>query len=178
MVSAFGATEMPTHTDPVTTAQGLAQFVKDYDLDGADIDYEDNEAMEAGKGEAWLISFTKELRRQLPNHIITHAPQGPYFKDEYYPQGGYVTVHQEVGDLIDFYNVQFYNQGNTQYNSYEELFTHSSGFFSNTSVNEIMGRGVPANKIVVGKPATPGDAMNTGYVNSADLGSWIERAYT
>ena len=31
-------------------------------------------------------------------------------------------VHEEVGNLIDFYNVQFYNQGDTQYNSYTELF--------------------------------------------------------
>ena len=51
MVSAFGATNMPTHTDPVDTATKLAKFVTDYSLDGADIDYEDNEAMEAGKGE-------------------------------------------------------------------------------------------------------------------------------
>jgi hypothetical protein len=49
-------------------------------LDGVDIDWEDNAAMEAGKGEDWLISFQTKLRQLLPNHIITHAPQGPYFK--------------------------------------------------------------------------------------------------
>jgi len=75
--------------------------------------------MEAGTGEDWLIRFTTKLRSLLPNKIITHAPQGPYFKNDYYPKGGYVTVHQKVGSMIDFYNVQFYNQGNTQYNSYE-----------------------------------------------------------
>lgn len=69
--------------------------------------------MEAGTAEAWLISFTKKLRSELPDHIISHAPQAPYFKSEYYQNGGYVTVDQEVGSLIDFYNVQFYNQGNT-----------------------------------------------------------------
>jgi len=119
LVSAFGATEMPTGKDPIALATKLAKFVTDYDLDGCDIDYEDNEAMEAGKGEDWLISFTTKLRSLLPNKIITHAPQGPYFKNDYYPKGGYVTVHQKVGSMIDFYNVQFYNQGNTQYNSYE-----------------------------------------------------------
>lgn len=91
--------------------------------------------MEAGKGEAWLIPFTKTLRSRLPHHIITHAPQAPYFKDEYYPKGGYVTVHREVGHLIDFYNVQFYNQGNSEYNTYDELFNHATGFFSGTSVS-------------------------------------------
>jgi len=49
-------------------------------LDGVDIDWEDNSAMEAGKGEDWLISFQTKLRQLLPNHVISHAPQGPYFK--------------------------------------------------------------------------------------------------
>lgn len=100
LVSAFGATEMPTSRDPVDVANKLAKFVTDYNLDGCDIDYEDNDAMEAGKGEAWLIAFTRRLRELLPTQIITHAPQAPYFKSEYYPKGGYVTVHREVGNLI------------------------------------------------------------------------------
>lgn len=70
----------------------------------------------------------------LPTQIISHAPQAPYFKNEYYPKGGYVTVNQQVGNLIDFYNVQFYNQDNTQYNTYDELFIKANGFFSGTSV--------------------------------------------
>lgn len=70
----------------------------------------------------------------LPTHIITHAPQAPYFKKEYYPKGGYVTVNSQVGSLIDFYNVQFYNQGDTRYNTYDELFLRATGFFSGTSV--------------------------------------------
>ena len=117
-MSAFGATDNPTNLDPAVVATNLAKFVNDYDLDGCDIDYEDNAAMEAGKGEAWLISFTTKLRSLLPNKIISHAPQGPYFKNDYYPKGGYVTINQQVGNMIDFYNVQFYNQGDTQYNSY------------------------------------------------------------
>ena len=134
--------------------------------------------MEAGKGEAWLIAFQKKLREILPTHIITHAPQAPYFKSEYYPNGGYVTVHKEVGNLIDFYNVQFYNQGDTKYDSYEALFLQSGSFFSGTSVNEIIKRGIPSNKIVVGKPVTIADAANTGYVSSTDLGKWISTAYS
>jgi chitinase len=134
LVSAFGSTDMPTGQDPVQIATRLADFVKTYNLDGCDVDYEDNDAMEAGTGEAWLIAFTKKLRELLPTHIITHAPQGPYFKNEYYKNGGYKTVDAQVGNLIDFYNVQFYNQGDTKYNSYNELFIHSTGFFSNTAV--------------------------------------------
>lgn len=179
LISAFGATEFPTSAgiDPIDCANKLGGFVNANNLDGVDIDWEDNAAMEAGKGEAWLISFTRRLRELLPNHIITHAPQAPYFKQEYYPGGAYVTVHQQVGNLIDFYNVQFYNQGNTQYDTYNGLFLSSGSVFSGTSVKEIIQRGIPANKIVVGKPVTPGDASNTGWVSSNDLGQWTTTAY-
>ena len=46
----------------------------------------------------------------------------------------YMKVHNEVGNLIDFYNVQFYNQGNTQYDTYNELFKSANGYFPGTSV--------------------------------------------
>lgn len=48
MVSAFGSTDMPTGKDPVVVATNLANFVITNNLDGCDIDYEDNSAMEAG----------------------------------------------------------------------------------------------------------------------------------
>jgi len=52
----------------------------DNNVDGVDIDWEDNAAMEAGIGEEWLVKFQLKLRECLPNHIISHAPQAPYFK--------------------------------------------------------------------------------------------------
>ena len=74
--------------------------------------------MEAGQGEGWLIALTKKLREIIPHHIITHAPQAPYFRQEHYKNGAYMTIHREVGHLIDFYNIQYYNQGDTRYESY------------------------------------------------------------
>jgi chitinase len=59
-----------------------------------------------------------KLRELLPHHIITHAPQAPYFSTEAYKNGGYTKIHQKVGHTINFYNIQFYNQGNTQYNTF------------------------------------------------------------
>jgi hypothetical protein len=45
----------------------------------------------AGKGEAWLIELTTVLRSLLPNHIITHAPQAPYFVGTtHYPKNAYI----------------------------------------------------------------------------------------
>ena len=52
LVSAFGATEFPTtyYEDPAACGKALAEFVNINHLDGADIDWEDNAAMEAGTG--------------------------------------------------------------------------------------------------------------------------------
>lgn len=73
--------------------------------------------------------------------------------------------------------MQFYNQGGTTYNTYETLFKKSNGWSAKTSVKEIIDQGVPASKIVVGKPATQADVYNTGIVNNRDLGNWVLRAY-
>ena len=146
-----------------------------------DVDWEDNYAMNRGEGPDWIIKFTRALREIIPNHIVTHAPQAPYFKEEHYTAGvagAYMTVHRAVGDLIDFYNVQFYNQVDSRYDTYKELFLAGTGSeFSKTSVKEIADRGVPLNKIVVGKPLIQADAANTGYVCQQDLGFWAAKAY-
>jgi chitinase len=99
-----------------------------------DIDYEDNKAMNKGTGEQWLIQFMVQLRKIIPFHIISHAPQGPYFTSTY-PSGGYRRVHKEVGHLIDFYNVQFYNQLNATYESYDLLFKNSGNVSPQTSIS-------------------------------------------
>ena len=121
LVSAFGGTEHPTSAgqDPKECGHKLGSFILNNNLDGVDIDWEDNAAMEAGTGESWVITFTRALREVIPNHIVIHAPQAPYFKEEYYKNGAYITINREVGHLINFYMVQFYNQGNTPYDSYE-----------------------------------------------------------
>jgi chitinase len=181
LISAFGGTTHPTTfgNDPKSTAEDLADFVANNNLDGVDVDWEDSAAMERGTGEEWLITFTTILRQKLPNHIITHAPQAPYFVDNLrkYPNGAYLTVNKKVGHMIDFYNVQFYNQGNTRYDTYELLFKESKGYFPGTSVEELIDIGIPAEKIVVGKPATRADVYNTGYVDASDLGNWTARYF-
>ena len=91
----------------------------DNNFDGADVDWEDNTAMNRGTGEQWLIAFTKALRETIPDRVITHSPQAPYFKSEFYTNHAYIAVHQAVGSLINFYNVQFYNQVDSRYDTYD-----------------------------------------------------------
>ena len=83
-----------------------------------------------------MIEFTKFIRLRLPNTIITHAPQAPYFGGRsHYPKNGYIAIEQAVGSMIQFYNVQFYNQVSTTYGTGHMLFNVSGGWASGTSVN-------------------------------------------
>jgi len=181
MVSAFGATESPTSAgeDPVTTANNLAAWVKTYGLDGVDVDYEDFSAFNGGTTKAvdWLVSFTKQLRSQLPagQYIITHAPVAPWF-EKGYQGGGYLAVDTAVGSLIDWYNIQFYNQGVSQYTTCDNLLNTSGGSYPGSSVFEISANGVPLNKLVIGKPAVAANAPSGGYVDPATLSTCVSQA--
>jgi chitinase len=181
IVSAFGSTDAPTTDgyDPVTVANNLAAFVLEYNLDGVDIDYEDFDAMNAqnGSAETWLTTFTETLRETLPlgQYILTHAPVAPWFST-LYASGAYLTVNMNVGSLIDWYNVQFYNQGTTEYTTCTGLLTESSMTWPNTSVFQIAEAGVTLDKLVIGKPATTADATN-GYMNTSLLAECVDMAY-
>jgi len=94
-----------------------------------------------------------------------------------YKNGGYMRVHKEVGHLIDWYNIQFYNQGENGYDSYQSLFQNSGGWFSNTAVDELILQGVEPHKIVIGKPASQADVMNTGLVNPIEMGNWAKQYF-
>ncbi|KAI0033508.1 glycoside hydrolase superfamily [Vararia minispora EC-137] len=180
IVSAFGETESPTTsgTDAASTAKTMAAWVKTYGLDGIDVDYEDFTAFDAQPGQAiqWLETFTKTLRQGLPagQYTISHAPVAPWFtKDNY--QGGYLTVDQAVGSMIDWYNVQFYNQGSGMYTDCSGLLTNAGSSFPGTSVFQIAAAGVDLNKIVIGKPGKSSDASN-GFLSTAELAICVAQA--
>jgi len=167
LVSAFGYGDNPTTLgkNPVTVANELSAFVKQNYLDGVDIDWEDFAALapDNGKAEKWLSDFTTALRKQLPvgKYFLTHAPVAPWFTSNAtrYPSGAYKTVDKNVGSLIDWYNVQFYNQG-TDYINCPSLLTRSVAHnYPNSSLFEIANLAkVPLSKLVIGKPASVADA--------------------
>ncbi|KAK0446751.1 glycoside hydrolase family 18 protein [Armillaria borealis] len=182
VVSVFGSTDKPTSSgaNATATAITMAEWVKRYNLDGIDVDYEDFKAVNAGDGraEAWIIAFTKELRRQLPQgeYILTHAPVAPWFTSG--SGGAYRTVHTAVGDSIDWYNVQFYNQGTTEYTTCTGLLTTSSSKNPQTALFQIASSaGVPLSKLVIGKPGANSDASN-GFMSTSTLASCLETAHS
>ena len=104
----------------------------------------------------------------LKEKIISHAPEAPYFDESQYKKGGgYMTVHKEVGSFTDFYTVEYFNQMSLKYDTYETLFEKSDPTTSllGTSVGELIQRGIPNHKIVIGKPASSKDVQNTGLVD-------------
>ena len=189
MVSAFGSTSNPTSSniDPTAVGKNLAMFVIENQLDGVDLDYEDNRAMSAGTAVPWLVNMTEAMLQtfssQAPGQkfYISHAPQAPYFMDGKYPQN-YVALFNTsisngiVGDHIDFLNIQFYNQGSSDYLTYETLFVKADGWSPNTALGQIAAKGIPMNKLVIGKPVTPGDVSNTGYVMQDTLAGIFKTA--
>ncbi|OBZ74820.1 Endochitinase 3 [Grifola frondosa] len=179
IVSAFGSTEEPTTqgVDPTSTANTMAQFVLNNGLDGIDVDYEDLDAMNAknGAAEAWLTTFTQTLRTQLPKgqFILTHAPLAPWFSTAY-PQA-YHTVDKNVGSLIDWYNIQFYDQGATEYTDCNGLLTTSGGQFPSSSVFEIANQGIPLSRLVIGKLGSTADG-SSGFMDPQTLGTCVAQA--
>ncbi|KAI6164652.1 glycoside hydrolase family 18 protein [Pisolithus thermaeus] len=182
IVSAFGSTDAPTSTgaDPTATANNLAAFVKQYGLDGADIDYEDFNAVNAqdGSAENWLTTFTQALRAQLPEgqYIITHAPVAPWFSP-IYVSGAYLAVDQTVGSLIDWVldPIVVITEGTSEYTTCTGLLNTSSSTWPSTALFQIAASGVPLNKLVIGKPATAGDA-NNGYMDPSTLAGCLGTA--
>lgn len=185
LVSAGGSTATPitdwidgSGIDGTTYGQKLADFVKQSHLDGADLDIEDG-AYQTHSSDAikWTTEATQALRNALgQNAVITHAPQAPYFSPSY-ANAPYLEIDRQVGSMIDFYNIQFYNQGtNNPYETYNELFVTSH--YPQSSVGEIHAAGVPLSRIVVGKPMNKTDASNTGWVSASDLASYIQQAKT
>ncbi|KAF8576290.1 glycoside hydrolase family 18 protein [Ramaria rubella] len=157
LVSAFGSTDSPTTDgkDPTALAESMASWVKTWNFDGIDVDYEDFKAVSAGTAVPWLQTFTTVLRKNLPagQFVITHAPVAPWFAIGQ----PYAILNATVGNLIDWYNIQFYSQG-TAYTTCETLISSSGDPFPGTSLLEIAASGVPQEKLVLGKPGTAEDA--------------------
>ncbi|KAJ7581133.1 glycoside hydrolase family 18 protein [Mycena floridula] len=173
VVSVFGSSDIPTSSgaDPIATANTMAQWVIQWGLDGID----DFDAMNAGDGKAvaWLINFTKQLRVLLPQdtYILTHAPVAPWFSAARFPSG-YLTVHNAVGSMIDWYNVQFYNQGVSEYTTCDNLLTTSSSTWPNSALFQIAASGVPLSKLVIGKPSAAGG----GFMSASTLATCLQSA--
>lgn len=123
---------------------------------------------------------------------MTHAPVAPWFSPGKFPSGGYLTVDRTVGNLIDWYNIQFYNrkhqpplnspcrahtflEGDSEYTTCDNLLRASSSTWPKSSIFEIGASGVDLSKLVIGKPAGFSDATN-GFMDANTLASCLSQA--
>ncbi|GJM08214.1 MAG: hypothetical protein DHS20C11_04900 [Lysobacteraceae bacterium] len=159
-------------------ATSLASFVRKYQLDGVDIDFEVSESFHTERpagvidGRQFLIRLTEALRQHLPapRYLISHAPQPPYL-DKSWHGGPYLDVIAKVGQDIDWLAVQYYDNpgfdlptdshvvgaGKTPFvTSYISLVEHPSG------------PNWPSTKLLVGKPVYKADAAN-GHIAPTDV---------
>lgn len=192
MVSCAGSTESPYTYDANAYGSSIGRFAAGNLLDGIDFDLENFGPgfVAAGKNaqeiQQWLSTSNAAARNAFASArgvqpVISHAPQAPYFgkvgdtNSWAGSTGGYSGVEQNAD--VDFYNVQFYNQGATCYVDYQGLFENSANCpaFPGTSVKEIQSYGIPLSKIVVGKPLLQADASN-GWVSPASLKSFVDQA--
>ena len=170
LVSAGGANFNMSSVDPTVFGTAVGTWAAQNNLDGIDFDIE-NLLSGATANDPWpsyidwltkstTAAYNSYLSTANKAPIITHAPQGPYFGPVggnlwAGSTGGYTAVEKAVGKYINWYNIQFYNQGGTCYSTTTGLTTNSASdcpVFAGTSINEIVSYGIPANKIVVGKP--------------------------
>ncbi|KAH9923965.1 chitinase [Epithele typhae] len=169
VAAALGDTDTPTTSgiDPTEIGQQFGQFILDNSLDGIDVDYEDLAAINKGdgKGEAWVVTFTQVLRSKLPKgqFILSHAPLAPWLApNAQFKAGAYVTVNKKVGSLIDYYNVQFYNQPSNNYGDCKSLLYTSLAPFTGSALFQAPKHGFALNKLVIGKPAIRPTARSAG----------------
>jgi chitinase len=72
--------------------------------------------------------------------------------------------------------IQYYNQGDDQYNTCENLLFDSGSSFPDSSVFQTHTvSGVPLEKLVIGKPINAGAAAN-GYMDAATLNGCVNQA--
>lgn len=93
-------------------AEQIVEYVIVHGLDGVDIDYEDFDAMRTGKpydGVEFLSTLTALVHEMLPaeSKIVTHSPEVPLVSEG--DPINYGRVLQNVGDQIEWLNVQYYN---------------------------------------------------------------------
>lgn len=185
-----GADGNPYVVDAYSMGLTVGKYAKAQGFDGLDFDLEnfDQGFTVNGHSAKWTINWCVNITRGAAEGfgsgaILTHAPQSPYFgpvgssNTWAGPSGGYTAVYNELSDILSFFNVQFYNQGSSCYESYDSLFNNGGGDcgLPGSSVAEINKAGVPLDKIVVGKPVHSGDAGD-GYVDPSTLHNWFQQA--
>lgn len=180
ILAAGGANlQNPLQFDAQKFGTELAKFAIEHNFDGVDLDIENLITPPTSVEINWLVEVTKAVKSTGKDLLISHAPQATYFVNN----GGYSLVEKETNGIVDYYNIQFYNQGTWEYQSYENYESMFESSYNNipntTSIPSIIEQGVPSEKLIVGKPITAqdmGGSDSTGYIPLEQLTQIIDQA--
>ena len=144
LLSTGGATEGNfASVNPQDYANNVSNFVLNNSLDGVDFDLENfapgliAPGLSSEETIDWLINVSRSTRSMLgPFALISHAPQAPYFgaigNSSCWTgaNGGYTAVYaNQIDANINFFNVQYYNQGDSNYTTFDTIFIDSGSNF-------------------------------------------------
>ncbi|MBN2385393.1 MAG: hypothetical protein JXB85_00105 [Anaerolineales bacterium] len=146
--------------DPQTRAvfvDGLVAIVEQYDLDGADIDWE---YPDPGPSSQNFLALMTELRLALPEGKLLTAAVVAL---GYYGDG----IPAESFPLMDFVNLMAYDNQAEQHSSYQ---------YALDSLEYWLGRGLPPEKAVLGVPfyARPNEAPFRRIVEADPLAATLD----
>lgn len=186
MLAAGGGTYTPDFGNTDNAREyglALAKYALDHGYDGVDFDIEN--IYDFATSLPWLAAATNAASQYASENqkslIISHAPQAPYFHAQ--GQAGYGQLEAMTQGCINFYNIQYYNQGNDAYQAYDtfnKIFPKTyDGAANNTAIESISANGIPGEKLIVGKPITSADvgsAGATGYISEDKLAAILFEA--
>ena len=133
--------------------KNLTGFIRDYNLDGADIDWEYPDPGQSSKN---FLSLIQELRAALPDKLLTAAVVA-------YGDSNGKGIASESFPLLDFVNIMTYDGGD-----------HGTMAQFNKGLEYWKGRGLPPGKAVIGVPfysrvkGSPGKSMAYAKLVSAN----------
>jgi chitinase len=119
-------------TSRSTFVHSLADLIQEFQLDGADIDWE---FPDPGTSSANFLVVVQELRSALPHKLLTCAVVALGPTGEGIPVASF--------DLFDFVNIMAYDDDRTNHSSYE---------LAQDAIHFWLERGLPAAKAVLGVP--------------------------
>lgn len=155
--------------DPVNCSISLLSYIKDFGFDGVNIDFRDIVSFKGKGGLSWMTNFMLNIQSSnaSSNIIVSHSIDVGLFDGGQYPTGDYSFIEKAVGKGIHFYNVR-YVTAKSNFTSYDEIFQTGG-----SSVNTLIKKGVPTNKIVIAKPSV---FNKIGFVRPNNLLRYFKRA--
>jgi chitinase len=115
-----------------TFVSGLVDLIKEFKLDGVDIDWE---FPILGKSSDNFLALIQELRDALPNKLLTCAVVSLGSTGEGVPSSSF--------EIFDFVNIMAYDGDGHNHSPYE---------LAEKAIHYWLGRGLPASKAVLGVP--------------------------